>query len=269
MSLIWMAGALAAFFANYCGKYQRPVIVIVEPNKADCFYRTAYANDGRLHAVTGPMDSIMAGLCCGDDVQVYDKVHLVQFGEYIPGDKWITSLQKFAPVGSCTPGELKTLPWNGKRLGVAICFEDTDSAQMRALANEGAGILFFITNDSWFSHSAEAEAHAWQATARAIETGLYVVRVGNNGVTGTIAPDGKASWLLGPDGSPLVDRQGSMLDRVPIRAACGEGGGRRGCTTPYAFLGDWPLGVTFALLMLAMILVKYAHRHEKRRYLSM
>ena len=61
-----MAGALTAFFANYCGKHQRPVIVIVEPNKADCFYRTAYANDGHLHAVTGPMDSIMAGLCCGE-----------------------------------------------------------------------------------------------------------------------------------------------------------------------------------------------------------
>ena len=61
-----MAGALAAFFANYCGNHQRPVIVIVEPNKADCFYRTACANDGRLHAVTGPMDSIMAGLCCGE-----------------------------------------------------------------------------------------------------------------------------------------------------------------------------------------------------------
>ena len=144
---------------------------------------------------------------------------------------------------------------------------ELDSA-LRALANKGAGLLFFITNDSWFSHSVEAEAHAWQATARAIETGLYVVRVGNNGVTGTIAPDGKASWLLGPDGSPLVDRQGSMLDRVPIRAAC-VGNLRRGYTTPYAFLGDWPLGVTFALLMLAMILVKYAHRHEKRRYLSM
>ena len=65
-----MAGALAAFFSNYCGKHQRPVIVIVEPNKADCFYRTACANDGRLHAVTGPMDSIMAGLCCGEPCTV-------------------------------------------------------------------------------------------------------------------------------------------------------------------------------------------------------
>ena len=61
-----MAGAITAFFANICGINQRPIVVIVEPNKADCFYRTAYANDGCLHVVTGPMDSIMAGLCCGE-----------------------------------------------------------------------------------------------------------------------------------------------------------------------------------------------------------
>lgn len=43
-----------------------PVTCIVEPDRADCLYRTAKAGDGQLHPVTGPMDSMMAGLCCGE-----------------------------------------------------------------------------------------------------------------------------------------------------------------------------------------------------------
>ena len=206
-------------------------------------------------------------------IDVYDKVHLVPFGEFIPGDKVFTALQKLAPVGSCTPGELKTLRLEGgegaERLGVAICYEDTDSAQIRRLANLGASLLAFVTNDSWFSDSIEAEAHAWQATARAIETGLAVVRVGNNGVTGTISPSGRATWLADSAGRALVDREGTMLDRVALRPATGQNGGSRGYTTPYAAYGDIPLFATFALLIVAMILVKYHSHYGKHRILSL
>ena len=61
-----MSGGLTGFFADLYGDEDRPIITIVEPNKADCIYRTAEANDGKLHFVTGDMDSIMAGLCCGE-----------------------------------------------------------------------------------------------------------------------------------------------------------------------------------------------------------
>lgn len=60
-----MAGAMAGFIADYY-KERRPLITIVEPNQADCIYRTALANDGQLHTVGGALDSIMAGLCCGE-----------------------------------------------------------------------------------------------------------------------------------------------------------------------------------------------------------
>ena len=228
------------------------------------------------------------------EIEIYDKVHLVPFGEFIPGDKIFPALQKLAPVGSCTPGELKLLPLNlasdqserqaprssddarpGNRtieqsnnrtilLGCAICFEDTDSALMRELAKKGAEALFFITNDSWFSHSIEAEQHAWQAVARAIETGLPVVRVGNSGVSGTILPDGKATWLIGTDGKPLTDRRGTMFDRLEVKT--GVEGERR---TVYVSVGDIPLALAFALLILLMILVKYKDHYEKRRTLSL
>lgn len=82
-----MAGAMAAFFANVYDAV--PEIIIVEPNKADCFYQTASANDGNLHPVTGDLDSIMAGLCCGEPCSVAWEilsslaVHYVSMPDYI------------------------------------------------------------------------------------------------------------------------------------------------------------------------------------------
>ena len=64
-----MAGAMAGFFAAYYGE-DRPFITIVEPNRADCLFRTARANDGKLHNVTGDMNTIMAGLACGEPCSI-------------------------------------------------------------------------------------------------------------------------------------------------------------------------------------------------------
>lgn len=60
-----MAGAITGFFSNLY-KEDKPIIVIVEPAKADCLFRTAKADDGKLHFVTGEMHTIMAGLACGE-----------------------------------------------------------------------------------------------------------------------------------------------------------------------------------------------------------
>ena len=61
-----MAGAMTGFFSNYYKGCKKPVITILEPEKADCIFRTAAAADGTLHCVKGDLDSIMAGLCCGE-----------------------------------------------------------------------------------------------------------------------------------------------------------------------------------------------------------
>ncbi|MCQ2561549.1 MAG: diaminopropionate ammonia-lyase [Clostridia bacterium] len=61
-----MSGAVTAFIANYYGDENRPKIIIVEPEQADCIYQTSKADDGKCHAVGGALDSIMAGLNCGE-----------------------------------------------------------------------------------------------------------------------------------------------------------------------------------------------------------
>lgn len=205
-----------------------------------------------------------AAIYQGDDVLLYDKVHLVPFGEFIPGDKIFPALQKLAPVGSCTPGEVKTLRYGQIPFGVAICYEDTDSALCREFAAKGARFLCFITNDSWFSHSDEAWAHAWHATSRAIETGLPIIRVGNSGVTGFIAADGRRNWLLGANGKPLVDRRSLMADEVIPAKELSVGEAR----TAYVRFGDIPLAVLFALLIGGMIVVKYTNHYKRGRILT-
>lgn len=64
-----MAGALLGYFAALW-QNNLPVTVICEPNKAACLYKTAAVNDGTLHKVTGRMNSMMAGLCCGEPCTV-------------------------------------------------------------------------------------------------------------------------------------------------------------------------------------------------------
>ncbi len=60
-----LAGAVQGFFANYFPG-ECPITVIAEANKADCLYRSAEACDGKPRFVDGDMQTIMAGLACGE-----------------------------------------------------------------------------------------------------------------------------------------------------------------------------------------------------------
>lgn len=60
-----MAGAVAGFFAGCYGQ-DGPAVTVVEPHNANCMFRTARAGDGRLHRVTGDLNTMMAGLACGE-----------------------------------------------------------------------------------------------------------------------------------------------------------------------------------------------------------
>jgi len=59
------AGGMQGYLAEKF-KGERPITAVVEPNEAACIYKSALANDGESHAVTGDMPTIMAGLACGE-----------------------------------------------------------------------------------------------------------------------------------------------------------------------------------------------------------
>lgn len=64
------ATGVTGYFASSFKGDKKPFIGLVEPEKANCNFITAEANDGKIHNVTGKMDTIMAGLACGEPVTV-------------------------------------------------------------------------------------------------------------------------------------------------------------------------------------------------------
>lgn len=134
----------------------------------------------------------------GDITRMYDKVHLVPFGEYIPFRDWLPErIQKiFAASVDYTSGvgdPLMKLSLKGGEEITAlslVCFEAIFPGEVARYAKE-ADFILNITNDAWFAGTIGPQQHFAMARMRAVETGLPIVRVGNTGVTALIGPSGK------------------------------------------------------------------------------
>ena len=126
----------------------------------------------------------------GRNIDRYDKIHLVPFGEFVPLRKLV---QRFYTVreDDILPGPgWRPLRIGAQPAGVGICFESSISAVARSYADQGAHYLIYITNDAWFWQTPAVRQHFNHARFRALETGLPVVRVAGTGISGFIAPDG-------------------------------------------------------------------------------
>ena len=148
----------------------------------------------------------------GSILSVYDKLHLVPFGEYLPFQDFLESLglmQLTKVRGGYIPGNVRkpmTVPRAPAVLPL-ICYEIVfpDEAVPRG---ERPGWLVNLTNDGWFGQSSGPYQHLQQARVLAIEEGLPLVRAANTGISAVIDPVGRIvrSLPLGAEGvldSPL------------------------------------------------------------------
>ncbi|MGA2125381.1 MAG: apolipoprotein N-acyltransferase [Xanthobacteraceae bacterium] len=142
----------------------------------------------------------------GSLVAVYDKIHLVPFGEYLPFQRILESIglmQLTNVAGGFVPGDRRralTLPGAPSVLPL-ICYEIVfpDEAVPRG---ERPGWLLNLTNDGWFGDSIGPYQHFQQARIRAIEHGLPLVRAANTGISAVVDPLGRvvAELPLGAEG---------------------------------------------------------------------
>jgi apolipoprotein N-acyltransferase len=142
----------------------------------------------------------------GSVLSVYDKVHLVPFGEYLPFQNFLErlGLQQITKVqGGFIPGTRRRaldVP-RAPRFLPLICYEIIFPGQA-VPRGERPGWLVNVTNDGWFGISSGPYQHLQQTRVRAIEEGLPVVRAANTGISAVIDPLGRTvkSLPLGIEG---------------------------------------------------------------------
>jgi len=123
-------------------------------------------------------------------LQFVGKQHLVPFGEYVPG--WIPFLHKLVPgIADFRPTEDNgVLQPDGGRYGSLVCYEAIFPEQGRQRA-QTAKVLVNVTNDAWYGKTPATWQHMQAARMRAVETGRFLLRAANTGVSAIIAPDGR------------------------------------------------------------------------------
>lgn len=154
----------------------------------------------------------------------YRKMQLVPFGEYIPVRTLLFFAQPLVEgFSDFSAGQrLTLLPVGAHRLSVAVCYEAVFPWLSREAVRQGSQLLTTITNDAWYGTSAAPYQHFQQARVRAVETGRYLVRAANTGISAVVDPYGRVQVQ-----SPLFETstyvgQVRWLDGV----------------TPYVRLGD-------------------------------
>jgi apolipoprotein N-acyltransferase len=178
--------------------------------------------------ITRAYNSIYAIDHDGSVLSIYDKLHLVPFGEYLPFqdlmEKWgfvqLTKVQGgFIPGLRRRPMELPNAP----RVLPLICYEAIFPGDV-ASRDDRPGWIVNLTNDGWFGISTGPYQHLQQARLRAIEQGLPLVRAANTGISAVIDPVGRIVARLG------LGLEGVLDSSLPLAIP----------PTIYARAGDFP-----------------------------
>jgi apolipoprotein N-acyltransferase len=152
---------------------------------------------------------------CGENIGNYDKSRLLPFGEYVPFRKYITFRSIASTVEDFDVGEsAKIFEVDGVKIIFAICYEivfpngfvpKETSAGRFFRSSCLADLIINLTNDGWFGFTTEPFQHLQITRARAIETGLPVIRATNYGISAVFDPCGRELAQIPINQSGVLD----------------------------------------------------------------
>ncbi len=177
----------------------------------------------------------------------YDKAHLVPFGEYVPLRAWlpagIVKITHGAVDFSAGPGPV-ALPIPGAPpASPLICYEAIFEGRVTP-ENKRPGWLLNLTNDAWYGISPGPYQHFAAARLRAVEEGLPLVRVANNGVSAIVDSLGRIRAQL------ALGREGIVDGPLPVALE----------PTPFSVIGTWAAPLMLVVLALVIFFARAGRR---------
>lgn len=196
-------------------------------------------------------NSLMVFDADGRLATLYDKIHLVPFGEYLPFQQTLESigLQQLSRMRggfSIGPSPRPLVAVEGlPAVGALICYEAIFPAAV-VQGPDRPGLLINITNDGWFGNTTGPHQHLHQSRIRAIEEGVPLIRAANNGVSALFDAEGRMLQRL------ALDQRGVFDTAIPARRT----------PPPYARFGD------AIFMMNAIVFLLLALRKNRSKTMS-
>ncbi len=222
--------------AEHAKKYDGDVLigmVEMDPNGTDDYYNTMFSFGSSPE-------------------QLYRKHHLVPFGEFIPFEPifgWFIRMME-VPLGNLNiaRGSIDQQPLDlaGQKVAVNICYEDVFGEEIIYQLPQ-ATMLVNVSNDAWFGRSIGPQQHLQFSQMRALETGRYMLRSTNTGITA------------------IINERGIIDQKIEIYTTAALHGMAQGFTgtTPYVRTGNY-LALGLAALFLSIGLIS-AFRHKQSK----
>ena len=229
--IVWPESAIPATYGRVAEDYLLPLALDAQA------YGTALVTGIFVIEPDGSIYNSLVALDGGDH-DVYHKRHLVPFGEYTPLRGILGWLDNFVtiPMSDLDSGTGRPLlNVNGYAVGASICYEDAFGEEVIEALPEAA-YLINVSNDAWFGDSLAPWQHLELARMRSLETGRWMVRATNTGVSAVIDARGRVA-AMSPQFEPHV-LNAEIQPYVGI--------------TPYARWGNWPV-VLLAVLVLGLL----------------
>lgn len=232
--IIWPETAVPSFVTQVEEAFLNPLALEAEANNSTLLLGIADWRAGGKY--------FNAMLALGTKRMVYHKRHLVPFGEFMPLKPLLQPLIDWLqiPMSDFSPGERgkPLLDLAGYSAGISICYEDAFGGEVMEALPEAA-FLVNASNDAWFGDSLALPQHLEIARMRALESGRYLLRSTNTGISAIIAPDGGVAAV-----SPAFEQHVLTGFIKPLQGV-----------TPYARWGNWMV-VCFVVAGLIMQILR-------------